>query len=271
MNNGATSPSIAMQNSIAERQSVEAARQQLKIVQAGFYPRVDLVANIGKNQSDTFDTIGQRYASKSVGIEVTIPLYSGGMVKASSEQANANYARMQFELQDKTDKVLLDVRKQYNLCVSSLTRIAALQSAVESATLLITATHKSVQAGLRTNVDVLSAEQQLYQAKRDLSRARYQYLLADLQLRHAAGILTAQDLYQMAQWFEPPPFCRSGRKAERYFDRIALDGRAGPRARTRPESRQVLARGSFSSCQRARTHPGQDGLIGIRCRPRPHA
>jgi protease secretion system outer membrane protein len=189
---------------IAERQSVEAARQQLKIVQAGFYPRVDLVANIGKNQSDTFDTIGQRYASKSVGIEVTIPLYSGGMVKASSEQANANYARMQFELQDKTDKVLLDVRKQYNLCVSSLTRIAALQSAVESATLLITATHKSVQTGLRTNVDVLSAEQQLYQAKRDLSRARYQYLLADLQLRHAAGILTAQDLYQMAQWFEPP-------------------------------------------------------------------
>jgi protease secretion system outer membrane protein len=189
---------------IAERHSVEAARQQLKIVQAGFYPHVDLVANIGKNQSDTLDTIGQRYATKSVGVEITIPLYSGGMVKASSEQANANYERMQFELQDKTDKVLLDVRKQYNLCVSSLTRIDALQSAVASATLLITATRKSVQAGMRTNVDVLNAEQQLYQAKRDLSRARYQYLLADLQLKHGAGILTAQDLYEMAQWFDPP-------------------------------------------------------------------
>lgn len=188
---------------IAQRHSVEAARQQLKIVQAGFYPRVDLVASLGKSQSNTLDTIGQRYLTKSVGIEVTIPLYSGGLVKASSDQASANYERTQFELQDKTNKVLLDVRKQYNLCVSSMTRIEALQSAVASATQLITATRKSVQAGVRTNLDVLTAEQQLYQSKRDLARARYQYLLAQLQLQHAAGILTAQDLYAMAQWFVP--------------------------------------------------------------------
>jgi protease secretion system outer membrane protein len=110
---------------------------------------------------------------------------------------------MQFELQDKTNKVLLDVRKQYNLCVSSMARIDALQSAVASATLLITATHKSVQAGTRTNLDVLTAEQQLYESKRDLARARYQYLLADLRLKQAAGILTAQDLYATARWFTP--------------------------------------------------------------------
>ena len=84
-----------------------------------------------------------------------------------------------------------------------MTRIDALQSAVASATLLIDATHKSVQAGTRTNLDVLTAEQQLYQSKRDLARARYQYLLADLQLKKAAGILTAQDLYATARWFTP--------------------------------------------------------------------
>jgi len=189
---------------IAERHSVEAARQQVEIVHAGFLPRVDLVASVGKNQSDTAYTIGQRYLTKSIGIEVTIPLYSGGLVKASSEQASANYERMQFELQDKTNKVLLDVRKQYNVCLSSLTRIDALQRAIESATLLITATRKSAQVGVRTNLDVLTAEEQLYQSKRDLARARYQYLLADLQLKHAAGILSAADLYDMAKWFVPP-------------------------------------------------------------------
>lgn len=189
---------------IAERHSVEAARQQLEIVHAGFYPHVDLVASLGKNQSDTVNTIGQRYLTKTIGVEVTIPLYSGGLVQASSAQASANYERMQFELQDKTNKVLLDVRKQYGVCVSSLTRIDALQRAVESATLLITATRKSVQAGMRTNLDVLNAEQELYQSKRDLARARYQYLLADLQLKHAAGILSAENLYEMAKWFVPP-------------------------------------------------------------------
>jgi protease secretion system outer membrane protein len=106
-------------------------------------------------------------------------------------------------LQEKTDQVLLDVRKQYNICVSSMTRIDALRSAVDSATLQIEATRKSVQAGMRTNADVLTATQQLYQAKRDLARARYQYLLANLQLKRAAGILTPQDLYEIAQRFVP--------------------------------------------------------------------
>jgi protease secretion system outer membrane protein len=189
---------------IAERHTVEAARQQVEVARAGFYPHVDLVASIGKNQSDAVNTIGQRYLNKQVGIEVTIPIYSGGLVQASSEQASATYERTKYELEDKTNKVLLDVRKQYNVCVSSLTRIDALQSAVESATLLITATRKSVQAGLRTNVDVLTAEQQLYQSKRDLARARYQYLLADLQLKHAAGVLSSDNLFDMAKWFVPP-------------------------------------------------------------------
>jgi len=197
---------IALENNaqlIAGRHSLEAAQQQVKIVKAGFYPRVDLVASIGKNQSNTVETIGQRYLTKAIGVEVTIPLYSGGLVQASSQQAQANYERAEFELQDKTDKVLLDLRKQYNVCVSSLTRISALESAVESATVQITATKKSVQAGMRTNLDVLTATQQLYQAKRDLARARYQYLLAELQLKRAAGTLTPQDLYEIAQWFVP--------------------------------------------------------------------
>jgi outer membrane protein, protease secretion system len=189
---------------IAGRHSVEAARQQREIARAGFLPRVDLVASLGRNQSDSLDAIGTRYLTKSIGVEVTIPLYSGGLAKASTEQASSNYDRAGYELEDKTNKVLLDVRKQYNLCVSSLARIDALQRASESATLLITATKKSVQAGVRTNLDVLTAEQTLFQSKRDLARARYQYLLADLQLRHAVGILTASDLYDMAKWFVPP-------------------------------------------------------------------
>ena len=188
---------------IAQRHTVEAAHQQLNVVRAGYLPRVDLVASIGKQQSSTLDTVGSRYLTKQAGIEITIPLYSGGMVQASSAQASANYARAQDDLLDKTNKVLLELRKQYNLCASSMTRIQALEQAVESATLQITATRKSVDAGVRTNVDVLTATQQLYQSKRDLARARYQYMIASLQLKHAAGTLSEQDLFELARWFIP--------------------------------------------------------------------
>jgi len=187
----------------AQRHSVEAARQQLNVVRAGYLPRVDLVASIGKEQSNTLDTVGQRYLTKQAGIEITIPLYSGGMVQASSAQASANYARAQDDLLDKTNKVLLELRKQYNLCNSSMTRIQALEKAVDSATLQIAATRKSVEAGVRTNVDVLTATQQLYQSKRDLAKARYQYMIASLQLKHAAGTLNEQDLFELSKWFTP--------------------------------------------------------------------
>jgi len=196
----------------SERHSVEAARQHREISRSGYLPHLDLVANAGKNLSNTLDTIGQSYITKSVGIELTIPLYSGGMVQASTRQDSANFEKAQFQLEDDTNKVLLDVRKQYNLCVSSINRISALKSAVESATLLITATKKSVEAGVRTNLDVLTAEQQLYESKRNLARARYDYLQADLELRHDAGTLTAQDLYKIAQSFVPPAGVTPGAK-----------------------------------------------------------
>ncbi|MGY8526619.1 TolC family outer membrane protein [Paracidovorax citrulli] len=189
---------------ISGRHSLEAARQQTQIQRAGHLPRVNLVGSIGQSESDTVNALNRRYETKAVGIEVAIPLYAGGMVQGSTRQAYANYERAQFELQDRTNQVMLEVRKQYNLYASSMARIGALERAVESATLLITATRKSVAGGLRTNVDVLNAERQMYESRRDLSRARYQFLQASMQLKYAAGTLTQNDMIDMATLFRVP-------------------------------------------------------------------
>ncbi|MDF3886707.1 TolC family outer membrane protein [Cupriavidus basilensis] len=189
---------------VSARHSVEAARQQAEIQRAGFLPRVDLVASLGQNQSNTVNTINQRYATKAVGIEVTIPIFSGGLVKGSMDQAFANYERAQFDLDDRTNRVMLEVRKQFNLHEGSIGRIAALQRAVESASFLIASTRKSVAGGLRTNVDVLNAERQMYESRRDLARARYQYLLASVQLKYAAGTLMPTDIVALAEQFNAP-------------------------------------------------------------------
>jgi protease secretion system outer membrane protein len=83
-----------------------------------------------------------------------------------------------------------------------LPRIDALEKAVQSAELLITATEQSIKGGVRINLDLLTAQRQLYAAKRDLAQARYGYMLAALRLRSAAGTLTADDVKLMAAYFE---------------------------------------------------------------------
>jgi protease secretion system outer membrane protein len=105
------------------------------------------------------------------------------------------------DLQQQKDKVLLELRKDYDALMSSGARIDALLKSVASSELLIKATEKSVRGGVRINLDVLNAKQQLYVAKRDLAQARYNYLLNTLRMRAAVGTLSADDVREMAPYF----------------------------------------------------------------------
>ncbi|HNR11498.1 MAG TPA: TolC family protein, partial [Nitrosomonas europaea] len=118
-----------------------------------------------------------------------------------TKQASANQAKKEADLDAMTDKVLLDLRKQYQLLQSSVLRIDSLEIAVESARLLIEATEKSIYGGIRINLDLLDAQKQLYSAQVDLAEARYNYLLAFLRLRYAAGILELDNLRKIASYF----------------------------------------------------------------------
>jgi protease secretion system outer membrane protein len=105
------------------------------------------------------------------------------------------------QLQITTDKVFLDLRKQYLAVVSSRSRIAALDKAVESGKLLVTATEQSIKGGVRINLDLLNARQQLYTSERDLAQARYNYLVASMKMRAAAGTLGADDVRELGNYF----------------------------------------------------------------------
>lgn len=89
----------------------------------------------------------------------------------------------------------------YSLTLTSNSRIAALVKSVDSASFLVEATQKSIKGGVRTNLDFLNAQQQLFQAKRDLAQARYNYLLGYRRLRKAAGIVGVGDLHDIAGYF----------------------------------------------------------------------
>ncbi|HJV84323.1 MAG TPA: TolC family outer membrane protein [Noviherbaspirillum sp.] len=186
-----------------QRYNVEAAEQEIARNRAGHAPRLDFVAQYSKSDSETLSTLNQDATNRAIGLQLSIPIYSGGSVSAATAQAVANHQKAKSDLDAKTSQVLVELRKEYNLVLSSASRIDAMVKSVKSAEALVLATKQSVKGGVRVNLDVLNAQQQLFSARKDLAQARYNYLLAYLRLRFAAGTLTAEDLQTVAGYFVP--------------------------------------------------------------------
>ena len=187
----------------AQRFVVDIAGEEVLKNEAGHSPRLDLIASASKNNSDTTNTFKQNANVLSVGVQLTIPLYAGGSVSAAVRQAVANHEKAKADLEGKTNVVLLELRKQFNVCQSSLARTSAAATSLSSARLLVDATEKSIKGGQRTTLDVLNAQQQLFEARRDLALSRYNYLLGQARLRYAAGTLGVPDLQELAAYFTP--------------------------------------------------------------------
>ena len=185
----------------AARLTVEAGRLEVQKAQARHAPRIDLVATYSKNDAETVNTYNQHSVNRAIGVQVNVPLYAGGQVSAMARQAVDGYERAKADLQARTDRVLIELRKAHGITVSSVARIAALDKAVASAQLLTRATEQSIRGGVRINLDLLNAQQQLTGVRRDLAQARYVYLVAQLRLRAAAGTLSAADVGEVAGYF----------------------------------------------------------------------
>jgi protease secretion system outer membrane protein len=180
---------------------VESARLEIQKARSGHAPRIDLVATYSKNDAETINTYTQNSVNRSVGVQVNVPLYAGGQVNAVSRQAVDSYERAKADLQVRTDRVTIELRKSHSQALSSVARLEALGKAVASARLLIKATEQSIKGGVRINLDLLNAQQSLTSVQRDLAQARYSYLIALLRLRAAAGTLSPADVGEVAAYF----------------------------------------------------------------------
>jgi protease secretion system outer membrane protein len=185
----------------ASRLAVENARLDIGRNRAGHYPRVDFVASYNKSDSESLQNLNQQNTNRQLGVQVNIPLYQGGAVNATTRQAAAVYGRAQAELDARTNEVLVELRKAHSLVTSSSRKIDALVKAVESGKLLMLATEQSIKGGVRINLDLLNAQQQLFTSQRDLAQARYSYLVGLMRLRAAAGTLQADTVREIAAFF----------------------------------------------------------------------
>ena len=185
----------------ALRLAVENSRLDIGRNKAGHLPRVDLIASYGKNLSETLSVAGQDTINRAIGFQVNIPIYSGGAINAQTRQAAANYGRVQAELDARTNEIMVELRKAYDLVQSSGRKIDALAKAAESGKELVKATEQSIKGGVRINLDLLNAQSQLVTTQRDLAQARYSYLVGLMRLRAASGSMAPDAIREIAAVF----------------------------------------------------------------------
>lgn len=182
----------------AARERSEAARVDLGLAKASTSPTLDLEATVSETKSDV--DINDDFGNRSLQLTFALPLYTGGARAANSRQATAllNAANQEFNLSRL--EVERDVRTSYASVNSSISRVSALERALESSRTGLEATQAGFEAGTRTNVDVLDAIRAESNAKTQLSGARYDYMLALLELYALAGQLDEDKIAQLNRW-----------------------------------------------------------------------
>jgi len=181
---------------LAARQYVQMMSQEVEKSNAGHYPTLDLVASRAETKSDNNFTIGSSYQTDSIGLQLNVPIYSGGYVSASARQSVAKLNQASEKVVEQERLVTADVRKYFNAVQNGVAMIHSYEQSVKSNEIAVIGTKKGYEAGIRTNVEVLNAQEKLFAAKRELARERYQYLFHRLQLKQAAGLLTDADIQE---------------------------------------------------------------------------
>jgi len=193
---------VASENNLAlkiQLQALQLANQEVERTQAGHLPTLDVVGTYSDNRANggvSSDLVGYNKAVKTatVGLQFEIPLYQGGTISSRVREAIANQQKSQDDVEAARRQAELQTRQAYLNVTSSVAQVAAYEQALVSSQSQLDSTSLGYEVGVRTSVDVLNAQQQLYSAKRDLLQARYSWLLSVLQLKAAAGVLTEDDL-----------------------------------------------------------------------------
>lgn len=173
---------------------------------AAHLPTVDLVASYGQTNSRAgtatptqFGLINNDNDRRigSIAVQLAIPLYSGGSISSRVREAIANQERARQDVEAARRIATQQSRQFYVSVVSGIAQVRALEQALVSSETALASSKLGMEVGVRTNVDVLNAQQQVFQVRRDLSQARYNYLLNNLRLKAAIGNLKDIDLEEV--------------------------------------------------------------------------
>jgi outer membrane protein len=182
------------------RANLEINKQEVGRQRAGHLPTLDLSASYSRNDDPTNivpGLTGPFTNATSIGLVLGVPIFSGGLIQSRVRQAIAQRDRAEQDLENALRTVAQNVRTNFLNVTSGIAQVHALEQAQASTQSQLDSTILGRDVGVRTSVDVLNAQQQVFQTRRDLQQARYNYLLSTLRLKAAAGTLTDLDVEQV--------------------------------------------------------------------------
>jgi len=190
---------------IARKFAVAQAQATVARNGAGHYPRLDLVASATAGLNESIATLNQSSNQRSLGVQLNLPIYSGGYTNASVTQALADQDRAEAELAAEQHLLARELTKLYLTVTNGPVKLQAYQKAVASATLALEGTRKGLPTGFTTQADVALAQRKLAQARSDLDEAVYDYLLTRVRLMVRTGAEPAEVAMQLDALLTAPP------------------------------------------------------------------
>jgi outer membrane protein len=218
-------------NVVAARLGVDIAKSNVKIAQAGYMPTLDFYARYGESASDatSFTTVPEEFQDPTrpaetlpadldrnddqIGLRLTIPIFTGGVTRSQVREQTYLHRAERERLEGAIRGAERQTRDAYLGVIAERARVQALKQAVQSNQTALQATEAGFEVGTRTTVDVLDARRRLFEAQRDYSRSRYDYLVNVVRLKSAAGVLVPTDLSTINGFLTSPaplPVVRPG-------------------------------------------------------------
>jgi len=189
---------------LAEKQSypvriqetaTEIAQLEVKRNAAGHHPTLDLVANYGwtSQTGSQLSAAGSNVTTGTFGLQLALPLYAGGAISSREREAAANFDKVRQDLENARRASALATRQSYLAVINGTAQVGALEQALISSQSALDSNKLGYEVGVRINIDVLNAQQQLFSTRRDLALARYNTIINHLRLKSAAGSLREED------------------------------------------------------------------------------
>lgn len=178
-----------------QKAAVEIAGREINKARQGHLPTLDAIANYTDSKANSSTQgFGSDIRQGVVGVQFSLPLYSGGIVDSRVREANANRTKVEQDLENARRQATLATQQSYLGVTSGLAQVRALEQALRSSEVSLESTKLGRDVGVRTQVDVLNAQQQVANARKDLANALYTTIVAQLKLKQAVGGLTIEDL-----------------------------------------------------------------------------
>jgi outer membrane protein len=181
---------------IIQDASTQIAELQMRVAKFGHYPTVDIVGTYGQTEQtgSTITAASSQLNSGTIGFQFAVPLYQGGALSSREREAAANFQKARQDLENAKRTSVLQAQQSYLSVINGVAQVRALEQALVSSQSALDSNKLGYEVGVRINIDVLNAQQQVFSTMRDLSKARYDTLVNGLKLKSASGTLSEEDL-----------------------------------------------------------------------------